>query len=127
MIQAKNLMNRQTPVLQFSTTVPEAIEYLKTGSRGFAIVRASEDRFHGVLTEGQLMRIFLRYQQDTSRESLILHRDLFEPAQLVHENEYFPEIVRKLVTAASNRVFVIDNASKVVGFITAKDILPYFS
>lgn len=127
MIQAKNIMHRSTPVLPFSATIPEAIEFLKAQPKGFAIVQASADRFHGVLTEAQLMRIFLRYQAHPERETLILYRDLFEPAQLIHEDEYFPEIVKKLVSAAGNRVFVIDKRSDVVGYITAKDILPYFS
>lgn len=127
MIQAKNVMHRSTPVLSFTATIPEAIEFIKSQPKGFAIVQASQDRFHGVLTEGQLMRIFLRYQAHPERETLILYRDLFEPAQLIHEDEYFPEIVKKLVTASGHRVFVIDSRSNVVGFITAKDILPYFS
>lgn len=127
MIQAKNLMHRSTPVLPFSATIPESIEFIKAQPKGFAIVQASANRFHGVLTEAQLMRIFLRYQAHPERETLILYRDLFEPAQLIHEEEYFPEIVKKLVTAVGNRVFVIDNKSNVVGFITAKDLLPYFS
>lgn len=127
MIQAKNIMHRSTPVLAFSSTIPEAIEFIKAQPKGFAIVQAAADRFHGVLTEAQLMRIFLRYQAHPERESLILYRDLFEPAQLIHEDEYFPEIVKKIVSAVGNRVFVIDNRSSVVGYITAKDILPYFS
>lgn len=73
------------------------------------------------------MRIFLRYQATPERETLILYRDLFEPAQLIHEDEYFPEIVKKLMTSSGHRVFVINSRSHVIGFITAKDVLPYFS
>lgn len=127
MIQAKNIMHRETPVLSFSASVPEAIEFLKNHSEGFAAVQASPDRLHGVLTEGPLMQIFLRYQANPEKESLILHRDLFEPAQLTHEDEYLPEIVKKVVTAVGNRVFVINKGGNVIGYITAKDVLPYFS
>lgn len=127
MIQAKHIMNRKVPVLPFETTVPQAIDYLKSHPEGFAIVQASSDRFHGVLTEAQLMRIFLRFQADRDKDTLILHRDLFEPAQLTHEDEQFPEIVKKIVTAVGSRTFVINNQSEVVGYITSKDILPYFS
>lgn len=127
MIQAKNVMNRATPVLPFSATIGEAIEFLKVQTKGFAIVQASAERFHGVLTEGNLMRIFLRYQANPDRDSLILYRDLFEPAQLINENESFSEIVKKLLTSVGHRLFVINERSHVVGFITAKDILPYFS
>lgn len=120
-------MNRVTPVLQFSSTVPEAIEFFKGHREGFAIVQATADRFHGVITEAQLMRIFMRYQTHPEKDSLILHRDLFEPAQLTHEDEMFPEIVKKIVTAVGSRVFVINSAGSVTGYITSKDILPYFS
>lgn len=127
MIQAKNIMHRKTPVLSFSATVPEAIEFLKNHTEGFAAVQASPERLHGVLTEGPLMQIFLRYQANPERDTLILHRDLFEPAQLTHEDEYLPEIVKKVVTAVGNRVFVINKQSEVIGYISAKDVLPYFS
>lgn len=127
MIQAKNIMHRQTPVLSFDTTIPEAIEFLKNCNEGFAAVQASPERLHGVLTEAPLMQIFLRYQAQPARETLIEHRDLFEPAQLTHEDEYLPEIVKKVVTAVGHRVFVINRAGEVVGYITAKDVLPYFS
>lgn len=127
MIQAKNVMNRATPVISFSSTVPEAIEFLRQQPKGFAVVQAASDRFHGVLTEGQMMRIYLRYSAHPEQDALIFYRDLFEPVQLVHEDEYFPEIVKKLVTASGHRVFVMNSKSDVVGFITAKDILPYFS
>ncbi len=127
MIQAKHVMNRVTPVLQFSATVPEAIEFFKNHREGFAIVQATADRFHGVLTESALMRMFMRYQSHPEKETLILHRDLLEPAQLTHEDEMFPEIVKKIVTAVGSRVFVINSQGAVTGYITAKDILPYFS
>ncbi len=120
-------MHRKTPVLPFSATVPEAIEFLKQNPEGFAAVQASPERLHGVLTEGPLMQIFLRYQAHPERETLILHRDLFEPAQLTHEDEFLPEIVKKVVTAVGNRVFVINTLGAVIGYITAKDVLPYFS
>lgn len=127
MIQAKNVMNPSTPVLNFDTTVPEAIEFMRNSNSGFVAVRASQDRFHGVLTEGGLARIYLRYQTQPQKETLILYRDLFDPVQLIHEDEVFPEVVRKLLTAAGHRVFVINRKSEVVGYITARHILPYFT
>ncbi|PWU17602.1 MAG: hypothetical protein C5B49_08550 [Bdellovibrio sp.] len=127
MIQAKHIMKRSTPILSYSATVPEAIEYMRNHQEGFAIVQASPNRFQGVLTEAQLMRIFLRYQTKPDRDTVILHRDLFEPAQLTHEDENFPEIVKKLVSAVGSRLFVINAQGAVVGHVTAKDVLPYFS
>jgi PAS domain S-box-containing protein len=47
--------------------------------------------------------------------------------QLIQQSEDFPEVMKKLMTAVGHRVFVIDSNSAVIGHITAKDILPFFS
>lgn len=127
MIQAKEIMNRETPRVAFDISVVDAIEYLKRRPEGFAIVQAAPDRLQGVLTEAGMMRAFLRFQATQDKESLIFFRDVFEPAQLVHEDELFPEIMKKILTAVGSRVFVINASGATVGYITSKDILPYFS
>lgn len=127
MLTAKEMMRKNPPVLPFDCTVNQAIEYFQHHNTSFVAVQASADRYHGVLTEATLMRIYLRYQTKPDRETLILYRDLFEPTQLVQENEVFPEVVKKVGIAVGNRIFVINNKSEVVGFVTAKDILSYLS
>lgn len=127
MIQAKHLMKASTPILSFNSTVREAVALMQKTSAGFVAVRASEERFQGVLTEGGLVRIYLRYQAQGHQDPLILYRDLLEPMQLIHEDEVFPEVVKKLLTSIGHRIFVINSATEVIGYITAKDILPYFA
>jgi len=126
MYQAKDLMNQGTPSISFDQSVIEAIEFLKTHPTGFVAVKASDDRYQGVLTEGNLVRIFLRSQSQADRQALIFYRDCFEPMQLIHQDEEFAEVVKKIMTAVGHRVFVIDNQGVIVGHITAKDILPTF-
>jgi PAS domain S-box-containing protein len=127
MLIAKDLMNPSTPALSFDSTVTEAIEFFETHPHHFATVSATKDRLQGVLTEGNLVRVFLRYQTQTAKDALIFYRDCFEPAQLILQNEPFAEVVKKLMTAVGNRVFVIDTAGNMIGHITAKDILPYLA
>ncbi len=126
MTTAQQIMHDATPVLSFDTTVPEAVEYFAKHKLEFAAVQASADRFHGVITEGSLMRIYLRHKSHPEKDSLILYRDLFEPAQLINKDEPFSEVVKKIVTAVGHRVFVIDERSAVIGYIKARDILPFF-
>lgn len=127
MITAAEIMNRNTPTLSFDSTVESAIDFMRANDFGFAAVNASEDRFHGVLTESGMMRIYLRHQAHPDRQALILYRDCFDPMQLVQEKEIFPEVVKKVMTAVGNRVFVINPSGAVVGHISSKDILPMFS
>ena len=127
MIQAKHVMSAATPVLNFDATVRDAIDYMRKAASGFAAVKASSDRFQGVVTEAGLVRIYLRHQLQQDKETLILYRDLFEPMQLIHEDEVFPDVVKKILTAVGQRVFVINSKSDVIGYITTKDILPYFN
>jgi PAS domain S-box-containing protein len=127
MITAKDIMHAGAPLLSFETTVEQAIEYLRSSSLGFAAVNADSKRIQGVLTESHLMRIYLRFQAQPSKDLLILYREHFEPVQLIHEKEIFSEIMKKVLSAVGNRVFVIDDDSKLTGFITAKDLLPFLA
>lgn len=127
MISAKDIMNPATPVILFSASVPEAIQLFAREKLDFVAVQADDRRYHGVISEAGLMRIYLRYKIHPEKDSLILYRDLFEPTQLISEQESFTEVVRKVLTSVGQRVFVIDSKSKVIGFIKARDILPFFS
>ncbi|MEZ0391018.1 MAG: PAS domain S-box protein [Pseudobdellovibrionaceae bacterium] len=124
---AKDLMNPKTPILSFDSTVQDSIEYFQTNPNGFVAVMAGRDRLHGVLTEGNLVRIYLRYQSHPDKEALIFYRDCFEASQLILASEAFHEVVKKVMTSVGNRVFVIDAEGMVIGHITAKDILPHLS
>lgn len=123
---ARELMISPTPSIDFDATVIEAIQKLKNFGTNFIAVKADDNRYQGVLTEGNLVRIFIRSQAQSEDAPLILFRDYFEPMQLIQEQEEFPEIVKKIMTAVGNRVFVIDDKGSISGYISAKDILPSF-
>ncbi len=120
-------MHVGAPVIPYESSVEEAIAFLRTSKLGFAAVVADQERIHGVLTEANLMRIYLRFQANPRNETLILYRELFEPFQLIQESEVFPEIMKKVLSAMGNRVFVINSAGAITGFITAKDLLPFLA
>ncbi len=127
MILAKDIMNKTAPVIAFDSTVLQAIEFFKSHSQSFVCVYATKDRLNGVLTESNLMRVYLKYQTHKEKDSLIYYREFFEPAQLIHQTEPFAEVVKKIMTSVGNRVFVIDESGSMIGQITVKDILPYLS
>lgn len=127
MSTARDIMNRTAPVLSFDATVFQAIEFFKTHPQNFVAVFASKDRLQGVLTEHGLMRTYLKFQNQPDKEALIFYRELFEPAQLIHENESFSEVVKKLMTAVGHRVFVINADGEMIGQITTKDVLPFMT
>jgi PAS domain S-box-containing protein len=126
-ITAKHLMHKNTPILTFETSVIEAVEYFGSHATDFAVVQASRDRLQGIVTEGNLTRIYLRFKTQPEKEALIYYREMFDPVQLIHANEPFAEVVRKVVTAIGHRTFVMNDQSEVIGYITAKDILPHFA
>lgn len=127
MIQAKHIMKPSPPVLSYNATIFEAIQKMQEAGCGFLAIRASANRYQGVITEGNLLRVYLRFQSQVQNEELILYRDLLEPMQLIHEDEVFPEVMRKLLTSIGHRIFVINSQSEVIGYVTAKHILPYIS
>lgn len=125
MLSAQEIMHSKTPMLGFNSSVLEAIEYFKSHATDFALVQAAKDRLQGVLTEGNLVRIYLRYLAQPERDALVYYREMFEPVQLINFHEPFEEIVKKVITAVGNRAFVMNEKSEVIGHITAKDVLPY--
>ncbi|MFN7454379.1 MAG: PAS domain S-box protein [Pseudobdellovibrionaceae bacterium] len=127
MKKARMIMRTGTPVLSFDSTVQEAVQMMKQKDLGFVAINASQDRFHGVLTEAALTRAFLRLQAHPEKEALIFHRDLFEPVQLIHEYEDFPEVIKKVVSSPGHRAFVMNGEGAVIGHITAKDILHHLT
>lgn len=127
MTTARDLMNVITPALSFDSTVQDAIHFFESHPHGFAAVSASRDRLNGVLTEGNLVRIYLRYQTQPTKEALIYYRDCFEPTQLILETEPLPEVIKKIMTSVGHRVFVINSSGELIGHITAKDVLPYLA
>ncbi len=124
MITAKEIMNPETPTLSYEATVMDAIQFFREKHCGFALVQATSDRVQGVLTEANLMRAFIRFQSQKAKELIILYRDCLEPLQLIHKDEDFSAVVKKVMTAVGNRVFVIDGEGKVIGFIMPRDVLP---
>lgn len=120
-------MRPNAPSLPFDATVDDAIVFFKNNPSSFVAVKAAEDRYQGVLTEGKLVQVYIRYQSQKAKDSLIFYRDCFEPMQLVHEDEAFAQVVKKIMSAIGNRVFVINSSGGVIGSITAKDVLPYFA
>lgn len=127
MIQALHIMDRNTPAISFDASVESAVDFFRTHSGGFALVRAASDRIQGVLTEAGLVRISLKHQSDPLKNHLVLFREVFEPVQLCLETEEFPEIVKKILSAVGQRVFVINPAGSVTGYITARMVLPYLA
>jgi len=127
LIQALHIMDRNTPAISFDASVESAVDFFRSHSGGFALVQAASDRIQGVLTEAGLVRISLKHQSDPLKNHLVLFREVFEPVQLCLETEEFPEIVKKILSAVGQRVFVINPAGGVTGYITARMILPYLA
>lgn len=127
MITAADILHSEIPRLSFDATVDEAIVKMRSSQHGWLAVMAGNDRIHGVLTEGGLMRAYLRYQTHQERSSVILYKDCLEPAQLVQKSEIFPDLVKKIMSSIGNRAFVIGPDAQIIGYLTAKDLLPFFT
>lgn len=124
MLIAKDLMNVNVPSLSFDATVIEAVEYFEHVKSDFAVIYATKERLQGVLTEPELIKIFLRYQSNNSKDTMIFYRDCLLPVQLVHESTGLHEVIKKVMTSVGNRIFVIDDKSELIGYITARNVLP---
>lgn len=121
---AKDLMNPNVPCLNFDVSVLEAVDYFEHAKSDFAVILATKERMQGVLTEPELIKIFLRFQSNNSKDTMIFYRDCLLPVQLVHESTVLHEVVKKVMTSVGNRVFVIDDKSELVGYVGARNVLP---
>lgn len=125
MIQAKNLMRMSVPFLNYDSKISELFEDQEVLPKGFVLIGNSK-RVHGVLNEGGLLQIFLKFQQNKKQDQLIYFRDFFEPVQYIQEEEDLNSILKKTLTAVGHRIFVLDSSQSVVGYISARDVLPQF-
>lgn len=127
LITAADILHSDIPRLNFDATIDEAVVKMRSAQHGWLAVMAGDDRIHGVLTEGGLMRAYLRFQTQKERSAIVLYKDCLEPGQLIQKSEIFPDLVKKIMSSVGNRCFVIGHDSKIIGYITAKDLLPFFT
>ena len=125
MIQAKNMMHAPVPFFEYDTSLSELFDKLSHLPQGFAVVGQSQ-KAHGVIHEGTLLQIFLKHKQTPKYNTLIHYRSFFDPIQFVQQEESLESILKKVLTSVGNRIFVINSDTEIVGYITAKDVLPQF-
>lgn len=124
MIKAKHMMKPIVLTFSLETTVHEAINLMKVQQQSSVAVISGLKNHHGIITEINLMRIFLRWQMQQDKKQLVHYLECLEHMQLVGENETFPDVVKKIVASPGNRIFVINRDFDLVGTIAARDILP---
>lgn len=125
-MHASQIMKTQMPRLRFDQTISEAINILKLTSVGFALVQATEDRVQGVITHQAVLRMYIKNQVKKNDKEIIFYREYLEQPQYIHQKEDLTEIIKKIITAPSHRVFVIDDSQKVIGYISSSEIFDMF-
>jgi len=125
MIQAKNIMHAPVPFFSYDTRLDELFDRLAGLPEGFAVV-GEASRAHGVIHEGTLLQIFLKHKQNPKHNVLIFYRQYFDPIQFVQQEEDLNLVLKKVLMSVGNRIFVLNLDQNIVGYITAKDVLPQF-
>jgi len=125
-MQANQIMKTHIPRLRFDQTISEAVAALKQTPLGFAIVQATDDRVQGILTHHAVLRMYIKNQVKQNDKEIILYRDYLEQPQYIHQKEDLTEVIKKVITAPSHRVFVIDDVQKVVGYISSSEVFEMF-
>ncbi len=123
MTLARDLMKFPIPSLSFDMTVSDALTYFQQSGTDFAVVMASKDRLQGIISESNLIKLFLRFNSQRNKEEIILYRDCLSPVQLVQETEDLSAVIQKVMMAIGHRVIVINNQGEAVGYIGPKEIL----
>lgn len=106
--------------------VTDLFKELSRFNAGFVVV-GDQERIHGIVTEGLMLQIFLKFQQHPEHQALISFRQYFEPVQFAQQEEDMGALLKKVLTAVGHRVVVLDQNQKAVGYLTAKNILPHFA
>jgi PAS domain S-box-containing protein len=118
-------MHAPVPFFNYDTSLAELFDRLSGLPEGFAVVGESS-RAHGVIHEGTLLQIFLKHKQNPKYDALIFYRNYFDPIQFVQQEEDLNLVLKKVLMSVGNRIFVLNSDQKIIGYITAKDVLPQF-
>ncbi|MCS6837412.1 MAG: PAS domain S-box protein [Bdellovibrionaceae bacterium] len=125
MIQAKNVMNRDIILVKHNTLLDDLFKAKEIMRNGFFVV-GDEERCHGIVTEAIFMQIFLKSKKTPEKKHLILYQSFFNPIQFAQENENLNNLLQKLLVSIGHLVIIINDDQKITGFVTFRDIMPYF-
>lgn len=80
----------------------------------------------GVLTDFQLLKLFLIRNSNPLKARLKDYQEDLDPVFLVDEDEEISQVFKMMIQSPNHRVFVTSNG-KLIGALSPKDILPYLS
>ncbi|MCB0350074.1 MAG: CBS domain-containing protein [Bdellovibrionales bacterium] len=123
---ASDIMTKKPFVLQSSMTISEASSCFLNHHFSSAPVMSAAGEVMGILDEFSLIKIKLvQHLDENGRDKLAFHKDFFQQATFVKESTQILDVVKEMMKAYNNRLWVLNNAKALVGIISPKDVLRY--
>jgi CBS-domain-containing membrane protein len=120
MLRVKDIMTKKVYTVEFDASAEEAAWGLTRRQIGAAPVRNKEGQFVGMLTSGDL--VDPAPQQWIKKEPTV--GDLMDPDVFsVYQDDAALVAVHELATKNQHRLIVLDSENKLVGIVSAMDVV----
>ncbi len=115
------LMSRDLSVITEDTTVKQAAGQMHDQRIGSLLVKKGDD-FSGIITETDVVRAVA--ERDDVAEASVVH--VMSSPILTVEKKLSPHYARDLMANKSIRHLAVTDDGKIVGILSARDLLAYF-
>lgn len=123
---AKDVMTKNPFSLNSAMPIPEAVERMMAHHISSAPVLDTSGRLLGQISEIELLKLYILVsKKENAKKVLFDYRAYFSNPTTVKESDPIDTVVKGVMTSASHRVLVVNNAGGLSGIISPKDILKY--
>lgn len=123
---AKDVMTTNPVMLQTGEELQDIVrKFIEKGIRSAPVINPLGEIW-GFITELSLIKAYLKnHLEQGKHEKLAHHQEFIQPATFIDEDMPIQEAMKAVLKAPTNRVLVKNDRDKVVGILTAKDILKF--
>jgi PAS domain S-box-containing protein len=125
---AKDLMTARPMALYTSDTLEAAIQVFSKYRVSSAAVMTPDKDIVGVLTDTQLMKLFIAsIEKKWMAKPLLDFQSFLLPSLFVFDLDPIAKVMSQMNTSVSGRVLVLDSQKRLIGIISPKDVFQFLS
>lgn len=122
-MQAKDIMTPNPISLILNQELGQAVQTMLENDISVAAVTTYDGNIAGQVSEVDVLRAYIISKGFPEKKLLNDYRQVFKPADTVHETDSIDQVVKTLLKSSYNRVLVVTKGDRIRGIISPKDII----
>ena len=123
MALAKDIMTKKPLIAGSGSEIKDIVELFSEHRITTVPVESPVGEILGLLTEMNLLKAMVTGSAIKKLNKVIHFQDQFEQIFYVHEEDSITLVMKSIMQSPSHRVVVLNNAEKIVGIISPKDLI----